>query len=71
VLRNIQFTRAVVKKSVMTIPYNISLTGVGDQLMEFCSKTWNLKEYLITIPAELTKNNEVLHLSSKEFDQIW
>lgn len=69
-LRNIQFTRAVVKKSVMTIPYNISLTGVGDQLMEFCSKTWNLKEYLITIPAELTKNNEVLHLSSKEFDQI-
>jgi Tfp pilus assembly protein PilO len=70
VLRNIQFTRAVVKKSVMTIPYNISLTGVGDQLMEFCSKTWNLKEYLITIPAELTKNNEVLHLSSKEFDQI-
>jgi len=27
-------TRDLIKKTVMTIPYNISLTGIGEQFME-------------------------------------
>jgi len=33
-LNNIKMTRELIKKTVMTIPYNISLTGIGEQFME-------------------------------------
>jgi DNA-dependent RNA polymerase len=33
-LRNISLNRKIIKTSVMTIPYNISMTGVGEQIEE-------------------------------------
>jgi hypothetical protein len=35
VLKNIKFTRAMVKKSIMTIPYSITAYGIADYLEEF------------------------------------
>jgi hypothetical protein len=33
----------------MTIPYNISMTGIGEQKAEHFSKTWELKQYIYTV----------------------
>ena len=33
-LRDIKLNRKIIKRSIMTIPYNISMVGIGDQLME-------------------------------------
>ena len=37
-LRNIKLTRFMIKKSIMTIPYNITLFGVIEQLKEHFKK---------------------------------
>jgi len=33
-LKSIKLNRGLIKRTVMTIPYNISLTGVGEQLLD-------------------------------------
>ena len=32
--KNIKLNRNIIKRSVMTIPYNISMNGIGEQLLE-------------------------------------
>jgi hypothetical protein len=49
----------------MTIPYNISLTGIGEQLEEHFKKLWKINNYEYLIPAELAING--ISFSSKEF----
>lgn len=68
--KQIKLTRKSIKRSVMTIPYNISLTGVGEQLEEFINKVWVIKEYVYTIPEELMENNEKLIIGSKEYGKL-
>jgi hypothetical protein len=36
--QDIGLTRKIIKRSVMTIPYNISLSGIGEQLMDHFTK---------------------------------
>jgi DNA-directed RNA polymerase, mitochondrial len=38
-LKNIKLSRSMIKKSVMTIPYNITLIGLSDQLKELFNIT--------------------------------
>ena len=67
-LNNIKLNRSVIKKTVMTIPYNISLTGVGDQLKDHFKFITDLNgQYLIEIKPEHTKNNKTLFLLPKQF----
>jgi DNA-directed RNA polymerase len=40
-LKSIKLNRELIKRTVMTIPYNISLTGVGEQLMAHFS--WSIE----------------------------
>jgi DNA-directed RNA polymerase len=67
VLRNIKLNRKIIKRSVMTIPYNISLTGIGEQLEEHFSKLWELKQYVYVIPETATLNSKKAYLYSFEF----
>ena len=63
ILRNITLNRKMIKRSVMTIPCNISLTGVGEHLSEHFSPVYDSssqKEKLIgyAIPAEAVLNGK-------------
>lgn len=55
----------------MTIPYNISLTGVGEQLLEKFRwiKDINNQSY-VEISPEFTFNNKILFLNSG-LNTIW
>ena len=46
-LREIKLTRKMIKRSVMTIPYNISMVGISEQLMEHFEEMWVLKERFV------------------------
>jgi len=51
----------------MTIPYNISLTGIGEQLEEHFKKLWKINNSEFIIPAELALNGISFSITSKEF----
>ena len=51
----------------MTIPYNISLNGIGEQLEEQKQKIWKLDKYEFIIPAELSVNGKAFSMTNKEF----
>lgn len=70
VLRNIGLNRKIIKRSVMTIPYNISMTGIGEQLEEHFSKIWELKQYVYIVPETATLNGEKAYLYSFEFGTL-
>jgi carbonic anhydrase len=48
----------------MTIPYNISLNGIGEQLEK---KIWKLDKYDFIIPGELSVNGKSFSMTNKEF----
>lgn len=39
-LQDIKLNRKMIKRSVMTIPYNISMVGIGEHLMEHFEVNW-------------------------------
>nr|YP_009926571.1 hypothetical protein [Wolfiporia cocos]QNH92626.1 hypothetical protein [Wolfiporia cocos] len=65
-LRNIKLDRAAIKRSVMTVPYYISLTGMGDQLIENFKVIWQDNESRILVPGEYTINNTDMVISWKD-----
>jgi hypothetical protein len=69
-LKNIKLTRNMIKLSVMTIPYNISLIGLSEQLKElFNLSKWDEK-YFYNLDAIHTKNNELIFLTPSEFNNF-
>ena len=66
-IQNIKLKRNIIKRTVMTIPYNISLTGIGEQLEEHFKKVWKLNKYEISIPGDLSVNGKSFSITSKEF----
>ena len=42
----------------MTVPYNISLSGMGDQLLEHFNIEWTNDKSKIIIPAKYARNNQ-------------
>ena len=69
-LRNISLNRQIIKRSVMTIPYNISMTGIGEQIEEHFSKTWELNQYVYTVPETATINGQKCYIYSKDFGEL-
>ena len=69
-LRNISLNRQIIKRSVMTIPYNISMTGIGEQIEEHFSKTWELKQYVYIVPENATVNGQKCYIYSKDFGEL-
>ena len=69
-LRNISLNRQIIKRSVMTIPYNISMTGIGEQIAEHFTKTWELKQYVYIVPESATNNGQKCYIYSKDFGEL-
>lgn len=69
-LKNINLNRHIIKRSVMTVPYNISMTGIGAQLEEHFTKTWELNRYVYVIPGTATIDGKKVFLYSKEFGEL-
>jgi DNA-directed RNA polymerase len=72
VLNKIILSRKMIKRSVMTIPYNISLNGIGEHLKEhFLSfKDADGKFIGYLVPEIATLDKESLVLSSSEFGEL-
>ena len=51
----------------MTIPYNISLTRIGEQLEEQFKRLWELNNYEFIILGELSFQVKSFSITSKEF----
>jgi len=70
ILRDIKLDRKMIKRSVMTIPYNISMTGIGEHLMEHFQESWVLNYRHIIIPAHATYSGKTLCLTPQQFGQL-
>lgn len=69
-LRKFVLDRAFIKRSVMTIPYNISMTGIGDQLIEHFEVAWINDGSKIIVPGKFSKDGQPFDLSLKEFGEL-
>ncbi len=72
-LRNIKLDRAAIKRSVMTVPYNIrniSLPGMGDQLIGNFNVIWKDNKSMIIVPKAYTVNNMDMVISWKDMGQF-
>jgi DNA-directed RNA polymerase len=69
-ISNFKINRSFIKKTVMTIPYNISLFGVKEQIKEHFSEYKEGNKYFYKVPAELTKNNENIYLYPSELFKL-
>ena len=69
-IRNIKLNRKVIKRPAMTLAYNVSLSGMGEQLKDFFIVTNILNNSFIKVPKELTNNNQELLLTFKEFGEL-
>ena len=66
-IQKIKLTRKIIKRTVMTIPYNISLNGTGKQLEEHFKKIWVLKNYEFLIPENISVDGLSFTITSKDF----
>jgi DNA-directed RNA polymerase len=66
----IKITRNFVKKSVMTIPYNISLIGVQNQIREHTKYIKELNKHIYVLPSEFSKEGKEIHLISEEVNKL-
>jgi len=69
-LRDIKLNRKIIKRSVKTIPYNISLTGIGEHLLEHFEVIWVFKERFIKIPGSASYSGKELLLNTSEFGNL-
>nr|QWO71463.1 RNA polymerase [Termitomyces sp. T99] len=69
-LRDIKLNRKMIKRSVMTIPYNISMAGIGEHLMEHFESNWVLKEKFIKIPGEATISGKEVNLNGSMYGNL-
>jgi DNA-directed RNA polymerase, mitochondrial len=66
-LRDIKLNRKMIKKSVMTIPYNISLAGIGEHMLELFEVIFVLNEKFVVIPGSATISGNDINLTFKQF----
>ena len=69
-IKNIKLKRNTIKRTVMTVPYNISLNGIGEQLEEHFKKLWVFNKYEFIIPDELSLNGKAFSITSKDFGTL-
>lgn len=63
---NIKITRKFVKRSVMTIPYNISIIGVQNQIIEHSKHIKELNKNIYILPSEFSKDGKEIRLTYNE-----
>jgi DNA-directed RNA polymerase len=70
VYTKIHITRKLVKKSVMTIPYNITLIGVQKQIKEHTNYMYILNKHVYRLPSEFSKEGKNIDLTLSEVNKI-
>jgi DNA-directed RNA polymerase len=66
-IRKIKLDRSLIKKTVMTIPYNISLTGVGEQLNEYFKFVKEGNKSFVVVNEEYTYDGSKIFLTPSEY----
>lgn len=66
-IRKIKLDRSLIKKTVMTIPYNISLTGVGEQLNEHFKFVKEGNKTFVLVNETNTHDGKKMFLTPREF----
>uniref|UniRef100_P33539 Probable DNA-directed RNA polymerase n=1 Tax=Agaricus bitorquis TaxID=5343 RepID=RPOP_AGABT len=69
-LRDIKLNRKIIKRSVMTIPYNISMAGIGEHLMEHFTVKTVLKYRYVVIPGSATISSKDVYLDYSKYGQL-
>ena len=69
-LRDLKLSRKIIKRSVMTIPYNISMAGVGEHISEHFETFWVLKERFVKIPSSATISGKEIVLTASQFGTL-
>lgn len=64
--KNIKVTRAMVKKPVITINYNISLEGIKDQIEDIFSVEWVENKPRFHVPAEYAIDGKEFYVRTHE-----
>jgi DNA-directed RNA polymerase len=70
VYTKMKVTRKLVKKSVMTIPYNISMRGVQNQIKEHTKYMYLLNKHVYILPSEFSKEGKNIDLTFSEVMKI-
>jgi DNA-directed RNA polymerase len=68
--KDIKLSRKIIKTSVMTIPYNISMTGIGEHLMEHFKEIWEFKNKFVKIPGIATISGNDLYLNASQYGKL-
>jgi hypothetical protein len=66
-IRKIKLSRSLIKKSVMTIPYNVSLTGVGEQINEHFKFSQEGSKKFVVVNEEYSYDDKKIFLTPSEF----
>jgi DNA-directed RNA polymerase len=69
-IKNITLKRSSIKRTVMTIPYNISLMGVGEQLEQIFKKIWKINKYEFIVPLDLSLKGQSFAITTQEFGKL-
>ena len=69
-LARLDIYRALIKKAVMTIPYNITLIGIIEQIKDFATIYEELDKKYFVLPREFSKNDKDLYLTLSEISSL-
>ncbi len=58
-LLNLIIDRKLIKRSIMTIPYNVTIVGIMEQLETHFEKKWNLLGHYEYIPLDIKSHGNV------------
>ena len=70
-LLNLKINRSLLKKSVMTVPYNITLEGIKGQLIEYFPVYWENNKLFYRVTSEFTKNNQTMFLRPSQISKYY
>jgi hypothetical protein len=68
--RNIKLNRKIIKKSVMTIPYNITKYGIIEQMKDHFQAATILNKKMYVVSKENTKDNTCVYLLPREIKDL-
>lgn len=69
-IKQIKFTRKLVKKSIMTIPYNISLVGIQAQIRSHTEEIREFTRPIFYLPKEFSKLEKPIRLYPSEVNKV-
>jgi DNA-directed RNA polymerase len=69
-IKSIKFTRKLVKKSIMTIPYNVSLIGIQAQIRSHTTEIREFTRPIFYLPKEFSKLDKPIRLYPSDVNKV-